>query len=105
MNASEIAVRRFIAPGPLVTMQTPTLPVEAGVSVRHKTAALFVPGENHADFPGSGEGVVQVYGRAAGIGKDGVNPLVFKAPDDDIRALHHGGLNGFFLRLCLYFHM
>ena len=28
MNASEIAVRRFIAPGPLVTMQTPTLPVE-----------------------------------------------------------------------------
>ena len=77
----------------------------AGVPVRHKTAALFVSGENHADFPGSGEGVVQVYGRAAGIGKDGVNPLVFKAPDDDIRALHHGGLNGFFLRLCLYFHM
>ena len=28
MKASEIVVSRFIAPGPLVTMQTPTLPVE-----------------------------------------------------------------------------
>ena len=28
MNASEIVVRRFIAPGPLVAMHTPTLPVE-----------------------------------------------------------------------------
>ena len=28
MYASEIAVSKFIAPGPLVAMQTPTLPVE-----------------------------------------------------------------------------
>ena len=28
MKASDIAVRRFIAPGPLVAMHTPTLPVE-----------------------------------------------------------------------------
>ena len=48
--ASAMAVTRFVAPGPLVAMQTPTLPVRAGVALGGEAAALLVAGQDRADL-------------------------------------------------------
>ena len=47
--ASAMAVTRFVAPGPLVAMQTPGLPVRAGVALGGEAAALLVPRQDRAD--------------------------------------------------------
>ena len=69
--ASAMAVTRFVAPGPLVAMHTPGLPVDAGVALGGEGAALLVAREDRADAVAElGERLVQRHARAAGIGED-----------------------------------
>jgi hypothetical protein len=49
MYAVAIPVNRFVAPGPLVAMHTPVLPVARGVAVRHMRSPLLVPGQDVPD--------------------------------------------------------
>ena len=60
----------------------------AGVALGGERAALFVAGEDDADFVGAGQGLVQLLGSAARIGEDDVHPFARQALDDDVGAFH-----------------
>ena len=80
-----MAVTRFVAPGPLVAMQTPILPVRAGVALGGESAALLVPRQDHADLVAEPrQGLVQRHARPAGIGENRVHAVVHQALHDDI---------------------
>src|ERR1041384_7735263 len=66
--ASAMAVTRLVAPGPLVAMQTPTLPV------LRATPWVGKPGE----------GLVERHATAARIGEDRVHAVVYQGLDEDI---------------------
>ena len=83
--ASAMAVTRFVAPGPLVAMQTPTLPVRAGVALGREPAALLVPRQDRADLVAeAGQRLVQRHAGPARIGENRVHAVVDQALHDDI---------------------
>ena len=80
--ASQIGVTRFVAPGPLVPSETPTLPVALRVALGGVAAAGLVAHEDVADA-GVDERVVGREVRAAGEPEYDVDTLC-------LQALHHG---------------
>ena len=82
-----MAVTRLVAPGPLVPMHTPALPVARRVTFRGETAALFVARQNGADF-GFGERLVDFHARAAGIGENDLDAFAFEGFDEDVAPEH-----------------
>ena len=91
--ASAMAVTRFVAPGPLVAMQTPTLPVLRATALGGERAALFVPRQDGAQAVGeAGERLVERHARAAGVGEDRVDAVVDQRLDEDIGPAREFGL-------------
>ena len=82
-----MAVTRLVAPGPLVPMHTPALPVARRVAFRRETAALLVARQNGADF-GFRERLVDFHARAAGIGKNDLDAFAFEGFDEDVAPEH-----------------
>ena len=66
----------------------PGPPGGPGVTFRGKRAALFVPGEDSANFLRPRQRLVQLHARAAGIGENGVHPFAFERGDQDVAPLH-----------------
>jgi hypothetical protein len=88
-----MAVTRLVAPGPLVPMQTPALPVDAGVALGGETAALLVAGQDGADL-GAGERLVKLHARAARVGEDHLDAFPFEGFDEDVAAELEAGAAG-----------
>ena len=88
--ASARQVTKFVAPGPLVAMQT-NLARGAGVAVSHEPAALLVPRQDGAqtvlDF---GERLVNGHGSAAGVREYDLDSVTDEAFDENIGAGHLG---------------
>ena len=94
--ASAMAVTRFVAPGPLVAMQTPGLPVRAGVALGGEPAPLLVPRQDRAQLVFEpGEGLVQRHAGPARIGENHIHAMVHQRLNDDISASDHLTRAGF----------
>ena len=59
----------------------------AGVTFRRETAALFMARQDGADF-GFRERLVDFHARAAGIGKNDLDPFAFEGLDEDVASGH-----------------
>ena len=91
--ASAMAVTRFVAPGPLVAMHTPGLPVLRATPWAANAAALLVPRQNRAQLVGKRvsawcSGMLA----AAGIGEDRVDAVVDQRLDEDVGPARELGL-------------
>ena len=64
----------------------------AAIAAGRKSSALFVAGQNGADFIGFGQGLVQLHTRAAGISEDGLDTFALERFDQDFAA-QHGATN------------
>ena len=93
--ASARQVTKFVAPGPLVAMQTPTLAGGAGVALGHEAAALLVARQDGADLVLDvlGQRLVQRHAGPAGIGEDGIDAVIDQTLDEDVRARYRPLLN------------
>ena len=58
------------------------------IAFRGKRAALFVPGQDGANFLRPRQRLVQLHARASGIGENGVHPFAFERGDQDFAPLH-----------------
>ena len=84
--AVPIAVTRLVAPGPLVPMHTPTLPLALRVAVGGVTAALLVPDEDVADLRVVAEDVVDRQDHAARVAEQRVGALEDERLHERVRA-------------------
>ena len=93
---SRIGVTAFVAPGPEVTRNTPTLPARARIARRHEARALLVGGHDQLDLlvarrrarVVAEDRVVGRQDRAAAVAENGVHAFVGQDLDDHLRAGH-----------------
>ena len=76
IQALAMPVTRFVAPGPEVAQQTPSLTGDAGVAVGHVRRGLLVAHEDVADVRVLRQGVVEGQNRAAGVAEDRIDAFL-----------------------------
>jgi len=59
-----------------------------GVALGRERAALLVAGQDGADLLGSGQRLVKLHARAAGVSEDRVHALALECADEDLTADH-----------------